>query len=294
MKKCFWLSSYPKSGNTWLRLIIGGLFFSESGIIENFEVLKKIPKIDIRRNFEFIKEISFEDYKLIFSNKLFDEEMFLTYFKYCIEAQKTINLNRGNFGFFKTHNARVKINDRFYTDESTTLGFIYISRDPRDIIISYSKYLGLTHDDTINFMINGQLRNSKKIEGNFPEILLNWKDHYQSWKNFQKVPSLFIKYENLKENPEEEILKIINFFKKYFNIEIGNKDNKIKNIIQTTNFKKLKQIELKGSFPENKENNSIFFREGLIDQWKKVLSDDQIRIIISEFKSTMKELDYIQ
>ena len=45
MKKCFWLSSYPKSGNTWLRLIIGGLFFTENGKIENFEVLKKFQKL---------------------------------------------------------------------------------------------------------------------------------------------------------------------------------------------------------------------------------------------------------
>ena len=40
--------------------------------------------------------------------------MFLTYFKYSTEAQKNINLNGCTFGFFKTHNARVKINDKFY------------------------------------------------------------------------------------------------------------------------------------------------------------------------------------
>ena len=44
MKKCFWLTSYPKSGNTWFRLIIGGLFFTENGKIENFDVLKKIEE----------------------------------------------------------------------------------------------------------------------------------------------------------------------------------------------------------------------------------------------------------
>ena len=36
-----WLASYPKSGNTWLRLIIGGLFFTDSGKIENFKVGRK-------------------------------------------------------------------------------------------------------------------------------------------------------------------------------------------------------------------------------------------------------------
>ena len=293
MKKCFWLSSYPKSGNTWLRLIIGGLFFTENGKIENFEVLKKIPKIDIRKNFEFVKHVSLEDYKIIFSNKIFDEQMFLTYFNYSIEAQKKINLNGGNFGFFKTHNARVKINEKFYTNENTTLGFIYISRDPRDITISYSKYLDQPYNETIEFMINGQLRNPKQIGGNFPEILLNWQDHYQSWKNFKEVPSLFLKFENIKKNPEEEIIKILNFFKKHYNIEISNRDHKINNIIQTTNFSKLKQIELQSSFPENNQNRSIFFRKGYIDQWKENLTNDQIQLLLTKFKLTMKELNYI-
>ena len=165
MKRCFWLTSYPKSGNTWLRLIIGGLFFTDSGKIENFEVLKKIPKIDILSNFKFVRDISVQDYKIIFADKKFDEKMFLTYFKYSIEAQKKIDLNGGNFGFFKTHNARVKINDIFYTNENTSHGFIYISRDPRDIIISYSKYLDQQYDETIDFLMNGQLRNPKKTVG---------------------------------------------------------------------------------------------------------------------------------
>ena len=56
MKKCFWITSYPKSGNTWLRLIIGGLFFTDNGKIENFEVLKKIPKIDFNGNSLSIKQ----------------------------------------------------------------------------------------------------------------------------------------------------------------------------------------------------------------------------------------------
>ncbi len=293
MKKCFWLSSYPKSGNTWLRLIIGGLFFTESGKIENFEILKKIPKIDLLKNFEFIKNISAKDYETIFSDKIFDENMFLTYFKYSIEAQKRIDIKGGNFTFFKTHNARVKINDTFYTNENTSLGFIYVSRDPRDIIISYSEYLGQKYDETIDFMINGQLRNPKKIEGKLPEIILNWGDHYNSWKNFKNVPSLFLKFENIKENPDEEIFKIVGFFEKYYNFEISNKDHKIKNIIKTTNFNKLKQIEQETSFPENNDNATIFFRKGSSEQWKENLTNDQINLILTKFKSVMEELKYI-
>ena len=52
-KKMFWVSSYPRSGNTWLRLILCGLFFTKDGNVENFDILKKIRKLDLLNNFEF-------------------------------------------------------------------------------------------------------------------------------------------------------------------------------------------------------------------------------------------------
>ena len=55
-KKIFWICSYPKSGNTWLRLILAGLFFTNNGKVDNFNLLNKIPKFDLLENFKFIKE----------------------------------------------------------------------------------------------------------------------------------------------------------------------------------------------------------------------------------------------
>ena len=141
-------------------------------------------------------------------------------------------------------------------------------------------------------MLNGQLRNPKKIEGKFPEVILNWGDHYNSWKKFNKVPSLFLKFEEIKENPAKEIYKIVNFFETNYNIEIKNKDLRIENIIQTSDFNKLKQIEQESFFPENQDNSSIFFRKGSSDQWKEKLTDNQINKISNRFKSEMKELKY--
>ena len=41
MKKIFWIASYPKSGNTWMRAILASLFYTNSGEFE-FSLLKKI------------------------------------------------------------------------------------------------------------------------------------------------------------------------------------------------------------------------------------------------------------
>jgi hypothetical protein len=91
-KKIFWISSYPRSGNTWLRLILCGLFFTKDGKIDNLDILKKIPKLDSLNNFEFIKEISINDYNLIFANGEYDEKTLVAYSKYWIEAQKKLRL----------------------------------------------------------------------------------------------------------------------------------------------------------------------------------------------------------
>ena len=290
-KKMFWISSYPKSGNTWLRLILCGLFFSEDGTLNDFNLLNKITSFDSLVNFKFTKDISLNDFNLIFNGTEYNEESVSTYSKYWIEAQKRINIQEGNFGFFKTHNARVKINKNFYTDSSTTLGFVYLSRDPRDIAISYSKYMNKDIDETIDFLLNGQIMDKKKIDNKMPTILLNWRDHYLSWKKFKDVPSLFLKYEDMLDDVESEILKIINFFNKNYNINVENQNNKIKNIIESTQFNNLKKKESQYGF--EKDSNCPFFRIGQQKQWKKILKQYQINKINKKFNDQLIELNYL-
>ena len=124
-KKIFWISSYPRSGNTWLRLILCGLFFTKDGNLENLDILINIPKLDSLNNFEFIKNISKNDYDLIFKDNEYNEKTLITYSKYWIEAQKKIKIDKGKYAFFKTHNARIKLKENYYTNELTTYGFVY-------------------------------------------------------------------------------------------------------------------------------------------------------------------------
>ena len=140
-------------------------------------------------------------------------------------------------------NSRVKINNHYYTDSSTTAGFIYIYRDPRDIAVSYSNHINKNIDQTIDYILNGQIMEKQKINNKMPEITLNWQNHYLSWKKFStEVPSLFIKYEDMLLSLEKEIGKIIEFFSDNFNIKVANKDNIISNIIASTKFEKLQAI----------------------------------------------------
>lgn len=293
-KKIFWITSYPKSGNTWLRLILCGLFYTKDGNLENLNILKNIPKFDSLNNFEFIKELSNKDYKQIFEGNEYNENTLITYSKYWIEAQKRIKINKSQFAFFKTHNARIQLNKTKtpYTNEITTLGFIYISRDPRDVVLSYSKHTNKNINSTINLLNDDKIMGKHKTDNRMLEVILSWKDHYRSWKKFTVVPSLFLKYEDLLDDIEMEINKITNFFYNNFNIDISNKSKKIKNIIKSTNFDNLQIIEKQNGFFEKSEFSN-FFREGKKNQWEKKLSQNQINLIVQLFKKQMDELKYI-
>ena len=52
----FWISSYPKSGNTLLRAIISSIFFTNDGVF-NFELLKKIVNFEDIARLENIQNL---------------------------------------------------------------------------------------------------------------------------------------------------------------------------------------------------------------------------------------------
>ena len=49
----FWIASYPKSGNTWLRALLSAYYYSESGVFDE-SLLKKNKTISYQGIFLWI------------------------------------------------------------------------------------------------------------------------------------------------------------------------------------------------------------------------------------------------
>ena len=279
MKKIFWIASYPKSGNTRMRLIIKNIFFgSVAG--EGLENLNVVPYFESDINYEFIKKINTND----FNNR----SQMQTIAKYRILAQENVVIKGGNFGFFKTHSSNLKIDTIPYTSEKTSLGCIYLVRDPREIAVSYAHHKNKNIDETIDALIN-----RKAISFGLNKIPMHqssWDQNVLSWRNLN-VPNLIIKYEDMLENYEEILESIIVFFENKFAFKIQNKDKIISLTLQNTNFNKLKEIESKKGFIEELNNN--FFRSGKKDTWKEALTEKQVNRIEKEFEKTMKIYGYL-
>ena len=273
-----WIASYPKSGNTLIRAILTSLIFSEDGIV-NFKNLHRISNFS--NGFFFKKFIS-------------SYENILETSKYWIKAKKELNKNK-KLKFFKTHNAFCTINGNAFTNANNTAGCIYVVRDPRDVVISASKYYGLSHDETKNNMFNEKMDLINDMKGSpFNTFLGSWPNHYNSWtKNCKNV--LLIKYENLIENKENEIRRIINFLSKFVKISFDEK--KIINCIESSSFQNMKIMDQNGLFPENskdfKGNKIPFFTSGKKGNWRGVLEEKIVSQIEKKFQKEMLELSYI-
>lgn len=278
-KKIFWVASYPKSGNTWMRAVLSSLFFSNEGKF-NFDLLNLIVNFETLKRFEFVKSINSDDFRKLNDLKIIS--------KYWTEAQKKIDLGKKDFTFFKTHSANMRLYDYEFTNSHNTFGLIYLVRDPRDVAISYSKHLGKNLDQIIEIMTTkGALTFTKS---SYPIVISRWDEHYVSWKRLN-VPKLIVKYEALLNDTRHVLNEIINFFSQNYGIRFNNSEIKIANIIKSTSFDKLQQDEKKHGFKEAKKSN--FFREGQALQWKNKLNNLQLNKIENSFETIMTELDYL-
>ena len=277
-----WLASYPKSGNTWVRSIISTLLYSNDGNF-NFELIKKVSQFPEKKYFkEFIDD--FGNF-----NKIKES---------WILAQDTINLDN-QIKILKTHQGKYNVGKDSFTNDRNTLATIYIVRDPRTLVSSISNHYTLNLDEAFNFLMTPQIiGNSKRWEDKetgMKCLLGKWNDHYRSWTR-DKSNLLLIKYEDLIKNPENELEKIINFLKKYLNVETNK--NKNKEILETTSFKSLKEMEQKGLFKENvlskKDDSKVnFFHLGPANNWKDNLDEDVKNKIEKNFYQEMAELEYL-
>jgi len=273
-----WCASYPKSGNTWIRAIITSLVYSENGLF-NFNMLKKINLFPKRCYFkEFTNDYS--DLKSIS--------------QHWINAQQNIN-SKEKLKIFKTHNGNYNFFGNDFTNKNNTAGVIYVVRDPRNVITSVANHYQLNLEKSLDFLLDEKrfLFNTNNpndsSEENIITLLGSWKSHYNSWKISSN--SIIIKYEDLISNTKLEINNLYKFLNKFIKFNVN--DEKINNILKTTSFEKLKEMEEKVGFEEAVNSNTKFFNLGPKNNWKKTIDKKLISYIEKNFSKEMKEIGYI-
>ena len=280
-----WLASYPKSGNTYVRAFLSAYYFSENGEFD----FSQIAKIDQFPHEKFFKE------KV---NSISEAS------KQWVPVQREINKDK-KIRFFKTHSFLGNYQGNQFTSPETTLGAIYIVRDPRNVLSSLKNHYSFDDDKALK-MIKDKTRSLMSNNGSHASLtyISSWSENYLSWLRNNQFRRLFIKYEDLITNKYETFRDIIVFTNTLMNKVEGVNKSKLQKAIETTNFDVLKKKEVSETFDGSEssfknwrkfhsENKNLFFNLGPDNNWKKILKTNVSKEIEISFEKEMIELKYL-
>ncbi len=263
-----WVSSYPKSGNTWLRFILAHLLCDN--INSSSEIDSFIP-----------------------------EAMIIPGYKISIPDDKPVLL--------KTH-WKMSMSMPLMAD---TIGFVHIVRNPMDIMCSQFNFNRLRLNKDNSLLSNDEILKQQNLyidafiqhKGN-PLIgdgggNTSWVNNVLDWTRASKAyPSVIIRYEDMLNNPEHELKRIIHFFR------LKRNQNDLNNIIKKTSFKAMRRLE-ESEIKKKKEgffyhetlaaahkSGNRFMRKGKAGEGRLLLKDERLEKFIDTFEETMSLLNY--
>jgi hypothetical protein len=280
----FWIASYPKSGNTWLRSLLCSYYYSENGYFDQ-KLLSKIDQFPQKKYFNIFN---------------YNKGLATDTSRFWIKAQEQINLDK-ELKFFKTHNLLGEINGNQFTNNQNTIGAVYIVRDPRNIITSLKNHYELNDNDALEFMLSEKKYTydyEKTNDFSDFQLISSWQNNYKSWKNQKIFPILFIRYEDLFEKTFSVFKKLIEFINLITKNSAKFNKKKAKNAVSSSSFESLRNIEKKNGFVEAVSSNTSkkkipFFFLGPKNDWKQIFNSSYQDKLNLTFYENLKELNYI-
>lgn len=275
-----WLSSYPKSGNTWFRIVLSHLLNSASN-------LNYINDIDSILGSAMAANRSWLNKNLGYDSLLLTDEEIDTlrpdvYTWYAKKLQQTT--------YIKLHDAYTVLDDkRPLIPTEGCLGAVYFIRNPLDVAISLAHHAKCPIDWSIHMMGDPHfaIPFSNNKEKQLRQQLLTWSMHVQSWVSNTAINVLVLRYEDMFYHPQETFTKAMTFL----NLNVSSRE--IEQAIANTSFHKLQQFEKENGFKEKPAIDGQFFRKGIVGDWKETLSKTQINKIISDHAEMMQVYGYL-
>jgi aryl sulfotransferase len=276
MNGFYWLASYPKSGNTWLRIFLQSLIAGGKEV--NLNALDLVSSVGSREHFDRILDIA--------SSDLTDDEI-----ARARPAQYKIESLEARHPLIrKVHDVwgLTPAGESLFPSE-LTLGAVYIVRDPRDVAVSYAHHMSWTVDRTIAFMANPSAviaMSKRRIALQLPQHLSSWSRHVESWLD-APVRLLLIKYEDMLADPVVRFGEVARF------LGIDSTPVAIEAAVNATRFDRLRAVEDKNGFTECMSGADRFFRRGVAGGWRDTLSSEQVVRIEADHRSMMRKLGYL-
>jgi len=269
-----WLASYPKSGNTWMRVFLENLFRNEAQPINinDFKVARygdAEPAMYAHFAGRAYEELSEDD---------------------ILELRRVSQdwlANRPETSFVKTHSCVGDFNGKPLIYLNNTAGAIYVVRNVFDVVVSAHRHFGATLQEAVDGVCRESMHTPTGSQATF-QILNTWSNHYRSWTSVPGFEPLVVRYEDLVKKPLKTFSKVV----KYLNLPSG--PDRIKRAIKFSSIGELQKQEQSAGFKERPEAAEKFFHSGETGGFRKHLTTAQIDQLTEAHQDVLKELGYLR
>lgn len=279
MGKIIWLASYPKSGNTWLRVFLTN-YQNDGDHPADINDLLGGPIASQRPTFDQVMGIKASD--------LTGAEID----RYRPKVYKQLNAEASDRLFMKVHDSW-RCNDlgKPLFSASVTRMVLYLIRNPLDVAGSMANHYGYSYDQAIELLGDHNHTLAKmddKLKSQLPQPLSSWSGHVQSWVDQSGLPVHIIRYEDLLQAPLKYFGEIIK------TLQLPWSEKRLQKAIDFSGFERLQEIEKKDGFAERRISAVTgFFRQGKSGSWQAELTPDQVQQVCSTHRDTMHRFDYL-
>lgn len=279
MARIFWLASYPKSGNTWMRILLIN-YLRNSNEPADINRLEESPIASDRTWFdEWVGvEASALDKNTI--------EMLRPGVYRCMAREEQESI------YMKVHDAwRRTARGEGLFPADVTGGVIYILRNPLDLASSCANHWGQTIEDAVNDLCDenfalGQLPNVMYQQ--LSQFIGLWSSHVRSWLDESGLPVLLIRYEDLHQDPERYFGEVVRFCGLPWDAE------RLRRAIRFSSFSELRGQEHTKEFRERLNTaHGPFFRRGQAGSWREELEPHLADRLITTHGETMRRFGYL-
>ena len=281
-----WLASYPKSGNTWMRLLIAALSLEEDKPLDINAIPHKFPIASARG--------PFDDFTLIDSGLLTHDEIdALRPAVHEAQARGTEADGSEHVGrFVKTHDAYTLLPDGtpLLAGARGASGAVLIVRDPRGVAPSFANHYGMDIDRAISRMadpVDCVSGSTGRGHVQLRQCLLGWSGFNASWLDQRDLPVLLIRYEDMIADAASALARVVTF------AELAPEPDRIARAVAMASFGELTGQESANGFAESpRKMSGRFFRRGEAGAWRDELTLEQIAQIERAHGAMMTRLGY--
>lgn len=274
MRGISWIASYPKSGNTWLRLFLG--CYRNLGVPLHPNALPAdMESADISdQHYWAVSPAPFD--------KLTREEVLQ------LRGAALLHIMASAYArplFCKTHWRRCNFEHVEIFPPALSAPSVYIVRDPRDVAVSFAEWQAIPIDEMIAKMSDTKCKLGGVNYETLISYLGSWSEHVESW--IAREDTLVIRYEDALAQPAEIFAGVL------AHVGLPIDEDRVRRAAAETSFAKLRALEDKGRFVETGKNVDRFFNRGFAGYWREALTAEQAAKIEADHGRVMAKMGYL-